>query len=339
MQIQFRICPEESMAITILSRADIERTVTMHAAIDAVQHAYASISSGTTTVPLRIDIAQEARASHSFFMPALVDGQQLGMKIVSVFPQNGPQHGLPTIHAIVVLIDAATGSPLAVMDGTYLTILRTGAASGVGTRLLARPESSHLVVIGAGAQAAGQIRAVCAVRPITRVTVVNRNMTKAVDLVARMEAAFPQVTFTATTDRPAALAHADVVCLATSAVSPVFDAREIRAGTHINGIGSYRHDMVEADPEILRHARIAVDQYAAAWSEAGELIVARDRGIIDPAAVVEIGAIANGSAAGRPDPDAITFFKSVGNAAQDVVVAQLAYQAAGAAGLGVSAEL
>ena len=327
------------MTITILSRADIEHTVSMPAAIDAVQHAYASISSGTTTVPLRIDIAQTARDSHSFFMPALVDGTQLGMKIVSVFPQNGPAYGLPTIHAIVVLIDAATGSPLAVMDGTYLTILRTGAASGVGTRLLARPESSHLVVIGAGAQAAGQIRAVCAVRPITQITVVNRTLPKAAALVARMEAVFPTTTFHASTEPRTALAQADVVCLATSSSTPVFDARDIRPGTHINGIGSYRHDMIEADPRVLQHAHIAVDQYAAAWSEAGELIAARDAGLIDATRVHEIGAIANGTAPGRPDAAAITFFKSVGNAAQDVVVAQLAYTSATAQGIGTTAQL
>ncbi|MFM2031925.1 MAG: hypothetical protein RLZZ297_690 [Chloroflexota bacterium] len=327
------------MAITILSRSDIERAVRMPAAVDAVQHAYASISRGHTHVPLRIDIAQTARDSHSFFMPALVDGAQLGMKIVSVFPHNGPQHGLPTIHAIVVLVDAATGAPLAVMDGTYLTILRTGAASGVGTRLLARPESSHLVVIGAGAQAAGQIRAVCAVRPITQVTVVNRTLTRAADLVTRLEAEFPAVTLRATTDRSSALAQADVVCLATSATTPVFAASEIRPGTHINGIGSYRHDMIEADPLVLRGARIAVDQYAAAWSEAGELIAARDQGFICTDDVVEIGAVANGDATGRPNAEAITFFKSVGNAAQDVVVAHLAYTHATTGGIGIVADL
>jgi len=327
------------MHLTALSKADVLRFVSMHAAVDAVQHAYASISRGATEVPLRIDIAQPAHASHSFFMPALVDGQQLGMKIVSVYPQNGPQHGLPTIHAIVLLIDAATGVPLAIMDGTQLTILRTGAASGVGTRLLARTDSTHLVVIGAGAQAAGQIRAVCAVRPITDVTIVNRTITRAITLIERMQPEFPAVRFTATSDRAPALAQADVVCLATSATSPVFEDHEIRPGTHINGVGSYRHDMIEAHPQTLGRAYIAVDQYAAAWSEAGELISARDSGLVHPHTVVEIGAIANGVAPGRTNRDQITFFKSVGNAAQDVVVAQLAYSAARAAQAGLSVEL
>lgn len=327
------------MHITALSKADVLRFVSMPAAIDAVQHAYASISRGATEVPLRIDIGQAQHASHSFFMPALVDGQHLGMKIVSVFPHNGPSHGLPTIHAIVLLIDAGTGVPLAMMDGTQLTILRTGAASRVGTKLLARPDSTHLVVIGAGAQAAGQIRAVCAVRPIRDVTIVNRTLPRAHTLVERMQAEFPALNVTATTSRATALAQADVVCLATSATTPVFEDHEIRPGTHINGVGSYRHDMIEAHPQTLGRAYIAVDQFAAAWSEAGELIHARDAGLIDPNSIVEVGQIANGVAPGRKNAEQITFFKSVGNAAQDVVVAHLAYQQARAAQAGQVVEL
>jgi ornithine cyclodeaminase len=212
------------------------------------------------------------------------------------------------------------------MDGTELTILRTGAASGVGTRLLARENSTHLVVIGAGAQAAGQVRAVCAVRPITTVTIVNRTLDRATTLAASLRHEFPHISITATTERTRALATADIVCLATSSTVPVFVDSEIRPGTHINGIGSYRHDMIEADPQTLGRAYIAVDQHAPAWSEAGELIAARDAGLITAASVVEIGAIANGHAPRRTTHDQITFFKSVGNAAQDVVVAQIAYQ-------------
>jgi ornithine cyclodeaminase len=316
------------MQIRVLTKADVLRYVSMPAAIDAVQKAYASIDRGTTDVPLRIDVAQSAHQSHSFFMPAIVDGQSLGMKIVSVFPQNGPNYGLPTIHAIVLLLDAGTGVPIALMDGTELTILRTGAASGVGTRLLARADSTHLVVIGAGAQAAGQVRAVCAVRPITTVTIVNRSLDRATALAASLTREFPHITLSATTDRPRALATADIVCLATSSRTPVFADSEIRPGTHINGIGSFTHTMIEADPQTLGRSYVAVDQYAPAWSEAGELIAARDQGILDPSTVVQIGAIANGTAPGRSNDQQITYFKSVGNAAQDVAVANIAYQSA-----------
>ncbi len=311
--------------LKILTAADIRALVDMPTAIDAVHAAYAGIAQGTTSVPLRIDVAQTAHQSHTFFMPALVNNQSLGMKIVSVYPHNRDRHQLPTIHAIVMLIDAETGRPLAMMDGTFLTVLRTGASAGVATRLLARPESSHLVIIGAGAQAWAQVAAVCAVRPITHITIVNRSPERAAQLVNTLAPRHPTCTITIATDRAQALAQADVVCLATSASTPVFADSEIRPGTHINGIGSFTHTMIEADPRTLGRAYVAVDQFAAAWSEAGELIAARDQGLLDPGSVVQIGDIANGSAPGRRDDAQITFFKSVGNAAQDVAVASIAY--------------
>lgn len=314
--------------LKILTATDIQALVSMPVAIDAVHHAYASIAAGTTAVPLRIDAAQAQHQSHTFFMPALVDGSSLGMKIVSVFPHNRTAHQLPTIHAIVMLIEANTGRPLAMMDGTFLTVLRTGASAGVATRLLARPDSRHLVVIGAGAQAWAQVAAVCAVRPISHITIVNRSLPRAEQLVDTLRQHHPTCTIAVATQRADALAHADVVCLATSSATPVFADSEIRPGTHINGIGSFTHTMIEADPRTVGRAYVAVDQFAAAWSEAGELIAAREHGLLDPTSVVQIGDIANGNAPGRRDDAQITFFKSVGNAAQDVAVAQIAYTAA-----------
>jgi ornithine cyclodeaminase/alanine dehydrogenase-like protein (mu-crystallin family) len=299
--------------LKILTATDIRELVQMSVAIDAVQHAYASIAHGTTSVPLRIDVDQTAHQSHTFFMPALVDGASLGMKIVSVF---------------VMLIEAHTGRPLAMMDGTFLTVLRTGASAGVATRLLARPDSRHLVLIGAGAQAWAQVAAVCAVRPISHITIVNRTRARAEQLMQSLQTQHPTCTISVAESRATALAQADVVCLATSASTPVFADSEIRPGTHINGIGSFTHTMIEADPRTVGRSYVAVDQFAAAWSEAGELIAARDQGLLDPARVVQLGDIANGTAPARSDHSQITFFKSVGNAAQDVAVAQIAYTAA-----------
>jgi len=314
--------------LKILTASDIQALVTMPTAIAAVRDAYASIATGTTEVPLRIDVAQPKHQSHSFFMPALVDNQHLGMKIVSVYPHNRERHNLPTIHAIVMLIEADTGRPLALMDGTYLTVLRTGASAGVATQLLARTDATHLVIIGAGAQSWAQVAAVCAVRPITHITIVNRSLARAQQFQATLQHQHPQCIITIASDRTQALASADVVCLATSSHTPVFTDSEICPGTHINGIGSFTHTMIEADPLTLGRAYVAVDQFAPAWSEAGELIAARDQGLLDPSTVVQIGDIANGTAPGRRDDQQITFFKSVGNAAQDVAVANIAYQAA-----------
>lgn len=315
-------------SLKILTASDIKALVSMSTAIDAVRQAYASIAAGTATVPIRIDVDQPNRQSHTFFMPALVDNRHLGMKIVSVYPQNQVQHNLPTIHAIIMLIEAETGRPLAMMDGTYLTVLRTGASAGVATQLLARPDSAHLVIIGAGAQSWAQVAAVCAVRPITHITIVNRSHARAQQFQSTLQQNHPDCTITIAYNRAEALATADVVCLATSSHTPVFADSEIRPGTHINGIGSFTHTMIEADPQTLGRAYVVVDQFAPAWSEAGELIAARDLGLLEPATVVQIGDIANGTAPARRDNQQITFFKSVGNAAQDVAVASIAYQAA-----------
>jgi len=145
----------------ILSSADVRRAAPMPAAIDAVAAAFVELSGGQATVPLRLPIGQPQHDAITFFMPAhLTHSNALGLKVVSVFPHNQQRHGLPSIHALVVLLDAETGRPLAAMDGTYLTALRTGAGSGAATRALARPDARVLALFGAGAQAPHQAHAV-----------------------------------------------------------------------------------------------------------------------------------------------------------------------------------
>jgi ornithine cyclodeaminase len=323
----------------ILSAADVRRAVPMLAAVDAVATAFAQLATGQAVVPLRTPIAQEQHSSHTFFMPALLGKSgELGMKVVSVFPHNPERHGLPVIHALVVLVDAATGQPLAAMDGRYLTALRTGAASGAATRALARPDARVLAVFGAGAQAPHQVHAVCAVRPIERVLVVNRTRERAERLAAalRDDGLAAEV---ALADAPTALRQADVVCCATSAPTPIFDDADLRPGTHINGVGSFTPHMAEVPIATVARARVAVDQRAAAWAEAGDLVNARDAGLLSDDQIVEVGAVIAGLAPGRADDREITFFKSVGNAAQDVAVGHVALAEAARLGLGTAVAL
>ncbi|KPV49058.1 ornithine cyclodeaminase, partial [Kouleothrix aurantiaca] len=222
----------------ILSAADVRRAAPMPAAIDAVADAFAQLSGGRADVPLRVPIGQAQHESHTFFMPALLaNSGALGLKVVSVFPHNQQRYALPSIHALVVLIDAATGQPLAAMDGTYLTALRTAASSGVATRALARPDSRVLAMFGAGAQAPYQVQAVCAVRPIERVLIVNRSRARAEQLIATLGELGIRAECTIADGARAALAEADVVCCATSAATPLFDDADVRPGTHINGVG------------------------------------------------------------------------------------------------------
>jgi ornithine cyclodeaminase len=229
---------------------------------------------------------------------------------------------------------------VAVLDGTYLTALRTGAASGVATRHMARPDARVLALFGAGAQALPQAQAVCAVRPIERIWIVNRNRDRAQLLAARMRNAGMTLDLRIAPSVEQALAEADVVCTATSSPTPLFADAALRPGTHINAVGAYKPTMAEVPPETVARARVAVDQIQAAWAEAGDLVQARDAGLIDEGHLAsEIGAVVAGRVAGRTDTAQITLFKSVGNAAQDVAVAALALARAEELGLGVEVAL
>ncbi len=324
----------------ILNREAVRAAVPMIAAIDAVAGAFAQLSLGQAEAPLRTSLAQAAHQSHTFFMPALLAEQAgLGLKVVSVFPHNQARHGLPGIHAVVVLIDAATGQPAALLDGTYLTALRTGAASGAATRALARDDARVLVIFGAGAQAPQQVEAVCAVRPIEQVLIVNRSRERAEALCTMLRATITSADIDIATDGRSALARADVVCCATSSHTPLFDDADIRPGTHINGIGSFTPQMAEVPVATIARSRVVVDQRLAAWHESGDLVAARAAGVVDEHADTELGEIVAGVCPGRSTAHEITFFKSVGNAVQDIAVAQVACAMAQARGLGTVVSL
>lgn len=326
----------------VLSGDHVRQAVTMADAIEAVEAAFISLSAGQAEVPLRTQIATPALAATSFFMPARIAGPAapaLGMKLVSVFPQNAGR-GEPSIYALVGLLDPETGRPVAVLDGTYLTALRTGAASGVATRHMARPEARTLALFGAGVQALPQALAVCAVRPIERIWLVNRNRDRAQILAARMRQAGMSHDIRIAPNVEHALAEADVVCTATASPTPLFDDAALRLGTHINGIGSYKPTMAEVPAATVARARVVVDQRQTAWAEAGDLALPRAAGLISEDHLAgEIGAVAAGAIPGRTGPAEITFFKSVGNAAQDVAVASLALARAVALGLGSEVQL
>jgi ornithine cyclodeaminase/alanine dehydrogenase-like protein (mu-crystallin family) len=327
----------------ILSGEDVRAAVPVAAAVAAVADAFAQLASGRAEVPLRISLDQMAHDSHTFFMPALLTGgsgsqSALGMKVVSVFPHNAARHGLPTIHALVALFDPSTGQALAVLDGRLLTALRTGASSGAASQALAREDSHTLAIFGAGGQAPFQVLAVCAVRPIDCVIIVNRSRERAEQLAERLKAEGIQADLQIAASARAALAAADIVCCATSAKTPIFDDSDLRPGTHINGIGSFTPQMAEVPVATIARARVFVDQQLAAWAESGDLIEARKAGVLDETQTTELGAVIAGMADGRQNPDQITFFKSVGNAIQDVAVGQLAIDGAERLGLGVEVQ-
>ena len=288
--------------------------------LDAVEAAYRDVAAGRDRSPLRSHVALDA--GDLLLMPGVREGGVgISVKLVTIVPGNAAR-GMPTLHAVVVWLDAATGQPLALMDGAAITAMRTGAASGVATRLLARPDSETLAVIGAGGQAEWQLRAVVAARPIRRVLVHARSPESRARFAERMTEAIG-IQVEAAGSAAAAVGEADVVCCATTSTEPVFDAAWLRPGTHVNGIGAFRLEMVELPPELFaRAALVAVDSRAAAMAEAGDVVAAIERGLLAEAQLVELGTIGREWVESR-EPDAITAFKSVGLAIQDVAAAEL----------------
>ncbi len=330
------------MRLRILTGGDVRRAVEMVTAINAVQDAYEQLSAGHVELPLRTAVPVRERAGTTLFMPAYLEqSDALGVKIVSVFPRNR-NRGLPTIHALVVVVDAETGQPSAIVDGTYLTALRTGAASGVATRLLARADARVAAIFGAGVQGHSQLEAVSAVRRLERVWVYDLHPETSAVFVAEMrgrDAPIPADIRVASSPEEA-VREADVICCATSSATPVFPDGALPPGVHINGIGSYTPEMQEVPGETVARAKVVVDSRAAVLAEAGDLLIPIQQGLLSPEGIHgEIGEVAAGQIAGRESETEVTFFKSVGVAVQDVAVAELVLRRALALGLGADIEV
>ena len=321
------------MQLRVLTGEEVRSAIDMKQAIAAMREAFGQLSAGRARVPVRLRL--ESRGV-TLFMPAYLEKTgDLGAKIVSLFADN-PQRGLPVISGVVLVLDSETGMPRALMDGAYLTALRTGAASGLATDLLARQDASVVAIFGVGGQGPAQIEAVRAVRPIQEVRVVSRSHESA----ARFAAQLSGVDAHPLDDRSAAIRGAHIIIAATTSQTPVFDGRDVEPGTHINAIGSYTPEMQEVDATIVQRARIVVDSREAVLQEAGDLIIPIREGLIRAEDIeAELGEIVNGEKPRRTSDDEITLFKSVGNAVQDIVVARRVMEAAESQELGRVVEL
>jgi len=324
-----------------LSSDDVRALVPMRRAIELMKEVFGELSAGRTISPLRTPIDVAPASGVTLFMPAFVPSQQgLGLKIVSVFPNNSSL-GKPMIHALVALVSAESGEPLAVMDGTYLTALRTGAVSGAATDLLARSDSRVLTCIGAGTQGVTQAWAVATVRPIERIFVADLNRDSVDSFADRLRRLAPELAGVVrpADDVDAAVSQSDIVCTATTSRSPVFQDSSLKPGTHINAIGAFTPFMQEIPAGTVQRARIVVDAVDAVLAEAGDLIIPINAGEITRDQIsLELGHVVNG-AVGRSNDAEITIFKSVGNAVQDIIVGHEAVSRAQEAGRGQTVEL
>jgi len=327
------------MKLRILSGRDVRQALPMRQAIEAMKSAFAQLSAGQANVPLRVALDVDRHNGVTLFMPGYLSGDdQMAIKIVSVFNDN-PAQGLPLIHALVVVVDATTGSPAAVMDGTYLTALRTGAASGAATDLLARQDARTAAVFGAGAQGCTQLEAICAVRPIERAWVYDLATAQAEAYAAEMGERLSLPVRVAGTPAEA-VRQADVICTATTSSSPVFDDGDVRPGTHINAVGAYTPQMQEIPADTVLRARVVIDHHEASLAEAGDLLIPMQQGLMTEEHIyAELGEIAAGRKRGRETEEEITLFKSVGVAVQDVAAAAVVLAAARRLGLGTEVTL
>jgi len=314
----------------ILTADDVGKVLPMKGTIEAMKRAYASLSDGKADAPLRTRLSIPSQDAVSLFMPAYVQTDEddaLAIKVVSLFPKNPErERKLALIQAAVLVLDAETGQTRALLEGSSLTAIRTGAGSGAAIDLLARHDSQVVAVFGAGVQARAQLEAACSVRKIEKAWVYDPSEVRVKTFVKEMagNGDVPEALFVA--ESPAqALSEADIVCTATTSSTPVFDDMDLKSGTHVSAIGSYTPDMQEVPAETVARAYVVVDSLSATLAETGDLIQPMQAGLFGEEHVsTELGEIVLGRKTARSSSEQITYFKSVGIAVQDAMAAQLA---------------
>ncbi|WP_339703833.1 ornithine cyclodeaminase family protein [uncultured Sphingosinicella sp.] len=292
--------------------------------IDAMATAMTLVSKGELAMPPRLIMPLVDNSGYFGLMPSsLVEPRIYGAKIVSLHPAN-PAAGRAAIQGFVALFDHDSGTPFAIVDGGAITALRTGAASGLATRTLARPDANTLGLFGCGVQATAHLEAVCAVRDIAEVRIWGRSMSKA-EAFAETHADRTAARIVPVDD-PRVVAACDILCTTTGSHEPVLLGDWVGPGTHVNLVGAHAPTTREADTRLIAEGRIYVDSLASAFVEAGEILIPIDEGAIDRSHVVgELGAVLMRQIPGRQSDDEITIYKSLGIVAQDIIAAHAVY--------------
>jgi alanine dehydrogenase len=259
----------------------------------------------------------------------------LGAKVVSVYKDNVAKYQLPTVLGTIILLDEATGFPVAMMDGGYLTAMRTGAVSGVATKYMARADAEAALVFGTGVQAFTQVLAVHEARPLRKLLACSLDPVDVRRSFAERITGKTGIPVELVDDAAAAVAESDIVILATSAVNPIVNGHWFRSGTHINGIGSHAPKMRELDTATVQKSRIICDFTGACRAEAGDFIIPAEAGEWSWDKVAgDLGDVINGKIPGRTSAEEITLFKSVGLAIQDLSAARMVFDEAVKRGIG-----
>ncbi|HFJ9446277.1 ornithine cyclodeaminase family protein [Bacillus tropicus] len=318
----------------VISANEQRKLVNMNEVIAYAALALQEFSAERTITPIRGSLPFASEQNTALIMPSVAEGlEALGLKVVTVVPQN-KKVGKKTINGIVMLSDFQTGEPLALLEGSYLTMIRTGALSGVATKHLARHNAKTLCMIGTGEQAKGIAEAVFAVRDIEKVILYNRTEEKAHAFAQYIQEKFNKPAYVHTNANEA-ITEADIIITTTNASTPVF-SEKLQKGVHINAVGSFKPNMQELPSHAIADAnKVVVESKEAALEETGDLQVPIQEGLFKASDIhAELGQIISGERAGRENDEEITVFKSVGLAVVDIIVAKYLYEKAMERGVG-----
>jgi len=332
---------EATKMVLILNRRDVELLVDMKETIKAMEEVFLEFHEGRAVCPKRLIINVSKHNGFLYYMPSyLGKSESLAIKVVAQYDENMPKYGLPTILASILLNDAQNGKPLALMEATYLTALRTGAASGVASKYLSRKDSKMVGVIGTGVQARTQVWALSEVLG-------NLEKVKAYDLLpGRVEEFVKDISqkldlnVEAVETSRQCVENSDVVIVATNSKVPVFDGGWLKEGAHVSSIGVTGPEGRELDDTTIKKAKIVVDTKQGALAETGDLIIPIKKGIISHDSIyAELHEIVGGDRSGRTSSNEVTCWKAVGIAIEDAAVARLVYDKAKRQGIGKEIEI
>ncbi len=328
------------MKVLIINQSEVHQLLPMRECLDVMSRALKALARGEAILPLRPVLWLPEKYGALGMMPSyLGDIKAMGLKVVSVFPHN---HGTEydSHQGAVLVFETVHGQLLALMDSSSITAIRTGAVSGVATKLLARADAHTLAILGSGVQAKSHLAAMLQVRPIERVRVWSRNVEHTAHFVEREAKRYGNVILEAMQTVEAAVEGADVICTTTAAPEPILKGAWIAAGTHINAVGSSVPFTRELDTTAVVRAKMFVDRRESTVNEAGDFLFPKREGVIsDDHILGEIGELLLGKIQGREAPDEITLFKSLGLAVEDLAAAHYVYRKAVETETGTAIEL
>lgn len=327
------------MNVQILTQQDVVRLLPMHECIEVMDAAFRTMAKDEVVLPLRSKLWLPDRSGLLGLMPAYLGSPEtIGLKVLTVFPKN---HGTEydSHQGVVMLFEVGHGCPVAILDASSITAIRTAAVSGLATRALARADAGDLAILGSGVQARSHLEAMKAVRPLHRVRVWSRTPAHG-EQFARIESERLGLRIEAVPSARDAVVGADLVCTTTAATEPVLRGEWLEPGTHVNAAGACFATARELDAAAVARARLIVDRLESAMNEAGDFLLARKEGAVtDDHIAGELGQVLTGAIPGRRSEEEITLFESLGVAIEDLAAAHHVWRKAVAGSIGLSVPL